>query len=460
MSTAVYYQQEGFGVEDYCKQVSSPSTLSNPATSHPLPQMVRMMPLNQQHLQQQYQQQQYEQQKRQPQQIQQNLQAADMAQIAMPGSLYSMYGQMLPEKLSQPTPNDLNNLSVNTTPALSFPNSNYIASTMMLGLTVPLSMQTMGLTQPPAYIHPNRQEKCTCKSNPNRIPRPRNAFILFRQKYHQSVLDESTETKTNPEVSRELGRRWRALSRAEHDHWTNLAEEEKQNHAKKYPNYRYTPRRNGKNKNCPVCQLKNKRPVQMVQNHALYFTNQHDQSQLMALTAQKLPLAQQQMSTALVQQYVSQQQVLAPQSPHQQLHQLQLQLQRLQQLAQPGNSYMGQQIGQYMYTYPQLGQFGFSDQNGQSAQAGQQTSQGQQLQQALQVNHLGQQIYHHNLPKQSHQQQQQHYLASDTQMQFGVYDQGLAQQPYQQRFNSFPTPMKANSYAGHEVLATPSHLQH
>lgn len=96
-------------------------------------------------------------------------------------------------------------------------------------------------------------EKCTCKLNANRIPRPRNAFILFRQKHHQLVLDESLVIRTNPEVSRELGRRWKELPPDEKEMWNQLAEEEKKNHAKKYPGYRYTPRRNGKLKNCHVC---------------------------------------------------------------------------------------------------------------------------------------------------------------------------------------------------------------
>ena len=104
--------------------------------------------------------------------------------------------------------------------------------------------------------HNNNINKCICKSKVNKIPRPRNAFILFRQKYHQMVLDEGTVIRTNPEVSRELGRRWRGLSPQEKEHWNNLAEEEKKNHAKKYPGYRYTPRRNGRNKNCPVCKNK------------------------------------------------------------------------------------------------------------------------------------------------------------------------------------------------------------
>ncbi|KAI5950831.1 RFG1 [Candida jiufengensis] len=102
----------------------------------------------------------------------------------------------------------------------------------------------------------NSQLQCICKTNPNKIPRPRNAFILFRQKFHQTVLDEGTVIRTNPEVSRELGKRWRSLNSIEKQHWNNLAEEEKKNHELKYPGYKYAPRRNGKNKNCLVCKDK------------------------------------------------------------------------------------------------------------------------------------------------------------------------------------------------------------
>ncbi|KAI5963491.1 RFG1 [Candida pseudojiufengensis] len=112
----------------------------------------------------------------------------------------------------------------------------------------------------------NNQHQCICKTNPNKIPRPRNAFILFRQKFHQTVLDEGSVIRTNPEVSRELGRRWRSLTSIEKQHWNNLAEEEKKNHALKYPDYKYAPRRNGKNKNCLVCKDKITPPNSNVSN--------------------------------------------------------------------------------------------------------------------------------------------------------------------------------------------------
>jgi HMG box factor len=99
----------------------------------------------------------------------------------------------------------------------------------------------------------NIPTKCTCKQNDStRIPRPRNAFILFRQKHHQALIEEGNQVKTNPEVSKELGRRWRALSDDDKAYWNNLAEEEKRLHAKKYPGYKYTPKRNSKKK-CEYC---------------------------------------------------------------------------------------------------------------------------------------------------------------------------------------------------------------
>ncbi|QEL57982.1 hypothetical protein CJJ09_000012 [Candidozyma auris] len=133
--------------------------------------------------------------------------------------------------------------------------------------------------RPPAAAGGCAPRKVHVQAEPEPNPRPRNAFILFRQKYHQSVLDESTEAKTNPEVSRELGRRWRALSPQEREHWSNLAEEEKKNHAKKYPNYRYTPRRHGKGKSCPSCQQKQLRQQQQQQHQQQQHQQQHQQNQ-------------------------------------------------------------------------------------------------------------------------------------------------------------------------------------
>lgn len=106
-------------------------------------------------------------------------------------------------------------------------------------------------------VIPEHDEKCPFRTNGQpRIPRPRNAFILFRQHHHQAVLDEGNVIKTNPDVSRELGKRWRALDPEEKAYWNKLAEDEKKKHSEKYPGYRYIPRRAGKKGNCPACKAK------------------------------------------------------------------------------------------------------------------------------------------------------------------------------------------------------------
>lgn len=84
------------------------------------------------------------------------------------------------------------------------------------------------------------------------IPRPRNAFILFRQHMHrqlfpkltkdkQNTSDNSSSFKTNSECSREIGLKWRNLDPEEKKYWNELARKEKEWHRMKYPNYKYTP---------------------------------------------------------------------------------------------------------------------------------------------------------------------------------------------------------------------------
>lgn len=111
--------------------------------------------------------------------------------------------------------------------------------------------------QPVAPKNLEHDEKCPFRTdNQPRIPRPRNAFILFRQHHHQAVLDEGNVIKTNPDVSRELGKRWRALPPAEKEYWNKQAEDEKRRHSEKYPGYRYVPRRSGRKGNCPACKAR------------------------------------------------------------------------------------------------------------------------------------------------------------------------------------------------------------
>ncbi|KAJ5489710.1 hypothetical protein N7539_004600 [Penicillium diatomitis] len=85
---------------------------------------------------------------------------------------------------------------------------------------------------------------CLCQPEP-KIPRPRNAFILYRQHY-QSIVVAHNPGMANPEISKVIGEQWRSLSEDEKGKWKALAEEEKIRHAQQYPEYRYQPRRLGR----------------------------------------------------------------------------------------------------------------------------------------------------------------------------------------------------------------------
>lgn len=103
-----------------------------------------------------------------------------------------------------------------------------------------------------------------------KIPRPRNAFILFRQHHHKLLIDEWTvqgvEIPHNSKISKILGIKWKALAGDEKVYWEEMARKEKSDHEKKYPDYRYKPIRKHKKKQQQLQQ-------QLYLQHALYNSN-------------------------------------------------------------------------------------------------------------------------------------------------------------------------------------------
>ncbi|KAK6359462.1 hypothetical protein TWF696_000618 [Orbilia brochopaga] len=85
---------------------------------------------------------------------------------------------------------------------------------------------------------------CLCQPTP-KIPRPRNAFILFRQHHHSAVMAQNPG-KSNPAISKIIGEMWKNASEDTRKEWQNHADEEKRQHMARYPEYRYQPRRSGK----------------------------------------------------------------------------------------------------------------------------------------------------------------------------------------------------------------------
>ncbi|KAF2404928.1 hypothetical protein EJ06DRAFT_518010 [Trichodelitschia bisporula] len=81
---------------------------------------------------------------------------------------------------------------------------------------------------------------CLCQPDP-KIPRPRNAFILYRQRHQQTIIARHPGLP-NPEISKIAGELWRAEPESVKSEWKHLAEEEKARHAQQYPDYRFQPR--------------------------------------------------------------------------------------------------------------------------------------------------------------------------------------------------------------------------
>ncbi|KAL2835191.1 HMG box protein [Aspergillus cavernicola] len=98
-------------------------------------------------------------------------------------------------------------------------------------------------TGPPGHRE-SATQFCLCQPDP-KIPRPRNAFILYRQHYQGSVVAQNPGL-ANPDISKIIGEQWRKLPQETKDEWKALAEEEKARHQQQYPEYRYQPRRYGR----------------------------------------------------------------------------------------------------------------------------------------------------------------------------------------------------------------------
>ncbi|OAK98100.1 hypothetical protein IQ06DRAFT_279168 [Phaeosphaeriaceae sp. SRC1lsM3a] len=101
----------------------------------------------------------------------------------------------------------------------------------------PHSAMSKGSGEPSPHV-------CLCQPEP-KIPRPRNAFILYRQHHQQAIITRNPGLN-NPDISKIIGEQWKAESEESKKVWQDLAQEEKVRHQEQYPDYRYQPRRVGK----------------------------------------------------------------------------------------------------------------------------------------------------------------------------------------------------------------------
>lgn len=85
------------------------------------------------------------------------------------------------------------------------------------------------------------QKKSSKSPEVKRIPRPRNAFMIYRSTvWAQQKIPMGIE-RDHRHISRIIGHCWNSLPEEEKRIWKAKAEEEKQEHSRKYPDYRYSP---------------------------------------------------------------------------------------------------------------------------------------------------------------------------------------------------------------------------
>ncbi|TBU26377.1 hypothetical protein BD311DRAFT_452418 [Dichomitus squalens] len=79
------------------------------------------------------------------------------------------------------------------------------------------------------------------KKKPGHIPRPPNAFLIFRSELWNKEKIKSSVERDHRQISRIAGKYWQELSDAERAPYHVKAEEAKRLHALTYPDYKYSP---------------------------------------------------------------------------------------------------------------------------------------------------------------------------------------------------------------------------
>nr|POE98810.1 mating-type m-specific polypeptide mc [Quercus suber] len=87
----------------------------------------------------------------------------------------------------------------------------------------------------------------TTKAVTSKVPRPPNAFIIYRKEWHSIVAKENRSLHNN-DISVMLGRKWHNESEAVKDIYRQKAEDAKRQHAAIHPEYHYQPRKTSEKK--------------------------------------------------------------------------------------------------------------------------------------------------------------------------------------------------------------------
>lgn len=86
-----------------------------------------------------------------------------------------------------------------------------------------------------------RRSSHSRKRDPDHIPRPPNAFMLFRSEFWAKEKTKHTVERDHRMISRVAGKAWNDLSESERVPYRRMAEMAKRQHAELYPDYKYSP---------------------------------------------------------------------------------------------------------------------------------------------------------------------------------------------------------------------------
>ena len=88
---------------------------------------------------------------------------------------------------------------------------------------------------------PQTKKSHSRKQPEGHIPRPRNAFILFRCDFVAQKKIPASVEPDHRNISRIVGRIWKAMSDEDRRPWIEEAKKERETHKRLHPQYRYSP---------------------------------------------------------------------------------------------------------------------------------------------------------------------------------------------------------------------------
>eukprot|EP00092_Neocalanus_flemingeri_P021279 GFUD01023061.1.p1 GENE.GFUD01023061.1~~GFUD01023061.1.p1 ORF type:complete len:321 (+),score=99.21 GFUD01023061.1:45-965(+) len=141
------------------------------------------------------------------------------------------------------------------------------------------------------------------------VKRPMNAFMVWSQIERHKII-EMTPTLHNSEISKHLGKKWRALSQEERNPYIQEAERLRHLHMAEFPNYKYCPRKKAKTKKSSelkrysgdfdmVSESKEDVDSKEIKRHSGHFDSGYGNSELSATLQPSSSLQPSQMSEGL-----------------------------------------------------------------------------------------------------------------------------------------------------------------